>query len=90
MFSENINVCPPPSTSYLGKDGYRYTKLYLDVMRGERFVKQIAVTVRIHFDYSLGKYMVDRFLDDIVKDIIKQYPSLGGGIFIPTTNRVMP
>lgn len=71
-----------PKGSWLDSNGKRWTKVLFDVMAdgGTRFVRQVSVTLGMHFDFGLGGYMLDLLFDErLAREIIRQHPSLGGG-----------
>lgn len=84
-----------PKGSWLDQNGKRWTKATFDVMvdNGQKFLKQIQVTLGMHFDFSSGFYMLDLEIGKpLTREILRQYPSLKGvknPNFIPTTNRLL-
>lgn len=71
-----------PKNSWLDQNGKRWIKLLFDVMAdgGSRFVKQVSVTLGMHFDFGLGSYIIDVEIGaPLTAEIIRQHPSLGGG-----------
>ena len=84
-----------PKGSWLDQNGKRWTKVLFDVMAdgGTRFVRQVSVTLGMHFDFGLGSYIIDVEIGaPLTAEIIRQNPSLKGtkGMnFIPTMNRLL-
>lgn len=83
-----------PKGSWVDHDGKRWVKVLFDVMvdGGTRFLRQVQVTLGLHFDFGCGGYALDMEIGpQLTAEIIRQYPSLGGVrnvTFIPTGNRV--
>lgn len=92
-----------PEGSWLDHNGKRWMKVLIDVMAdgGSRFVRQVSVTLGLHFDFGLGCYLIDAmlFLDEVeeiapslASEILRQYPSLKSirnPVFLPTFNKVI-
>ena len=83
-----------PKGSWVDQYGKRWVKVLFDVMvdGGTRFLRQVQVTLGMHFDFAMGRYCIDLEIGaPLAAEIIRQYPSLGGvrnAEFILTDNKV--
>lgn len=81
--------------SFIDSEGKRWVKMLFDVMsdNGRHFVRQVRVTLGLHFDLASGRYVLDKSLVKLLVDeIIRQNPSLASvrhATFIPTTKRLI-
>lgn len=75
----NYRKSTPPKVSWLDSNGKRWCNVIFDVMAdgGTRFIRQITVTLGMHFDFSEGMYVIDYELSQPLTDeILRQYPSI--------------
>lgn len=90
-----IKKVETPKGSWLDSNGKRWIKVLFDVMidNGSRFLRQVQVTLGLHFDFGIGGYVIDLEIGaPLAAEIIRQHPSLGGvrnPNFIPTNNRLL-
>lgn len=84
-----------PKRSWVDNNGKRWTEIRFDIISGggERFVRQVSVTLGMHFDFCLGCYVIDKDMGpELTQEIFRQYPSLAtihNINIIPTSNRVI-
>ena len=85
----------PPDGSWLDSNGKRWCKVIFDVMTdgGTRFMRQITVTLGLHFDFYIGSYVIDHELGQPLTDeVLRQYPSLASVRdmrLLPAANKVL-
>lgn len=91
----NYRKSTPPKGSWLDSNGKRWCNVIFDVMAdgGTRFIRQITVTLGLHFDLSEGMYVIDYELGQPLTDeILRQYPSIASVRdlrLLPTANKVL-
>lgn len=79
----------------MDSNGKRWCNVIFDVMTdgGTRFMRQITVTLGMHFDFSEGMYVIDHELGQHLTDeILRQYPSIASVRdirLLPTANKVL-
>ena len=91
----NHRKITPPDGSWQDSNGKRWCKVIFDVMTdgGTRFMRQITVTLGLHFDFHVGSYVIDHELGQPLTDeVLRQYPSLASVRdmrLLPTANKVL-